>query len=1114
MKRLTILTIFLLVAGISQQSFSQTGAVHPTRTVRAIYHDMYGPLSDLPSLTKVEKLDMRDKADQKLLNAALRNRSYPFAKTALPKGDDALWQKTMGTVRNGKTPILNFEGQDSPYYPPDANLSVGPNHVMQTVNTTYAIYNKAGAQVVAPTAMNTLFSGVPGSSQNDGDPLILFDSQADKWLAVELSYSSGNYMLVAVSQTNDPSGVWDRWSFVMNGMPDYEKIGIWQDGYYMATNTGNGDDVYVFERDEMINGGPTPQMVQFDNPWRPTTIDGFHCILPLDNDGVFAPAGSPGLYITINDDAIGGGADELWVYECDIDWTTPANSTFNRTEQLSVSPFDSDFGNSWDNIQQPGTSQKLDAIPMILMYRAQYRNFGSSQAIVCTHTVDLDGSDHAGIRWYELENTTGSWGVRQQGTYGPDADSRWLGSIAMNASHEIAIGYSISSSTEYPGIRYVGQTSGENSTASGTLDVAEDIIQTGANSQTGANRWGDYANMSVDPADDETFWFTTEYLGSGGYRKTKIASFQIGPAVLAANFSADKTQVELGGLVQFADLSSGPPTSWSWSFPGGTPSSYSGENPPPIQYDVEGFYDVSLEVSDGSTTDIMTKTDYIEVIDCAISTFPYFEEFENGGNIPNCWIQEYVSGSEVDWQFITGNGDSNPVAAHSGTYNACLKDETADSEITNLITPMLDLSGLSSAWLTFWHTQEQWVSDQDELLLYYKTSATGNWELLASYTSEITNWTKDSIDLPELSASYYIAFQGNAKYGYGVCIDDVKIEGATAVIEAEFSADPVSGEAPLTVDFDDQSSGNITSWDWDFGDGNTSTEQFPTNTYNDEGIYTVSLTVTGPNGSDTETKVDFIVVSSIPAPVANFEGDPLSGTEPLQVNFSDLSTGDISTWEWDFGDGGTSSEQNPVYNYLDAGLYTVSLTIQGPGGSNNKTITDYIEVLAIEPPVAEFEGNPTTGSAPLQVSFNNLSTGEIEQFHWDFGDGDNSQEENPVHEYLAVGNYTVALKVTGSNGTDTETKTDYILIPVGIEDNTDGPFIVFPNPVSHNLNVTFPDARKRELRLINNAGVTILALSSSSREDKVQMENLPSGVYWLSVLEDGILKATVRVIRK
>lgn len=507
--------IFTLIMLLSIFYMAGNAQVKPTKVSKAVYFDKIGPIKDLTPGYIPRK-------NEKEKNLGLKVRVYPYAATALPKGEDAVRQNKQGEKKLGRTPLLNFAGQSSPYYPSDCNGDVGKNYYMQTVNTTFAIYDKTGTQVVSATDMNTLFAGVTGASNNDGDPIILYDDQADRWMAAEFSVSgSPDYMLIAISETSDPTGNWYRWSFVMNGMPDYEKFGIWRDGYYMATNTTSGDDIYVFERDVMLAGGASPQMVQFDNPNRPAS--GFHCIMPLDNDGVFAPVNSPGLYITINDDAW-GGTDQLWIYECNVDWATPANSIFARTQQLNVSPFDANFGTSWDNIAQPGTSQKLDGIPQILMYKAQYRNFGTSQNIVCAHAVDVDNSDHAGVRWYELQKTGATWSIRQQGTYAPDAHSRWLPGIAMNSKREIALGYNISSSTLYPGIRYCGQSSVENSLASGIMDIAEEVIQTGAASQTSGNRWGDYPLLSVDPSDDVTFWFTTEYFQSG--KKTRIAKFR------------------------------------------------------------------------------------------------------------------------------------------------------------------------------------------------------------------------------------------------------------------------------------------------------------------------------------------------------------------------------------------------------------------------------------------------------------------------------------------------------------------------------------------------------------------------------------------------------------
>jgi PKD repeat protein len=249
---------------------------------------------------------------------------------------------------------------------------------------------------------------------------------------------------------------------------------------------------------------------------------------------------------------------------------------------------------------------------------------------------------------------------------------------------------------------------------------------------------------------------------------------------------------------------------------------------------------------------------------------------------------------------------------------------------------------------------------------------------------------------------------------------------------AEFSADPVSGDKPLTVQFTDLSTGTVTQWSWDF-DGDAledSTVQNPLYTYNTAGSYTVSLTVTGPGGSDTITKTDHITINE-PAPIAEFLGSPTNGIAPLAVNFTDLSAGDVTSWSWDFDNDGVedSSVQNPGYTFNVAGTYTVSLTVMGPGGSATEIKTDYIAVNE-PPPVAEFSADPTSGSEPLTVNFTDLSTGTVTGWSWDFDNDDveDSAEQNPTYSYSAAGIYTVKLTVTGPGGLSTETKIDYITV--------------------------------------------------------------------------------------
>jgi hypothetical protein len=252
-------------------------------------------------------------------------------------------------------------------------------------------------------------------------------------------------------------------------------------------------------------------------------------MLPADLDGPAPPAGAPNYLLALDDTTWGFPVDGLEVWEFDVDWVTPLSSLLTKISTLATASFNPNMCNYARNcIPQPNTSVKLDAISDRLMYRLQYRNFGTHQTLVTNHTVDVNGSDLAGIRWYELRKTTGAWSIYQQSTFTPDSNHRWMGSIAMNGQGTIALGYSISNaSTIYPSIDVTGRLVSDplSTLAQGVLR-----LYTGTGSQThSASRWGDYSSMSVDPTDDCTFWFTTEYLQTTGLApwRTRIGSFTI-----------------------------------------------------------------------------------------------------------------------------------------------------------------------------------------------------------------------------------------------------------------------------------------------------------------------------------------------------------------------------------------------------------------------------------------------------------------------------------------------------------------------------------------------------------------------------------------------------------
>jgi hypothetical protein len=419
--------------------------------------------------------------------------------------------------------------------PPDTVGDVGPNHYMQMVNTVFAIYDKQGNLLAGPSPINTLWSGFGGpcDTENNGDPIVRYDHLADRWLLSQFALPGPDlHECIAISRTADPvTGGWYLYDFPTvdaNGnpvFPDYPKIGVWRDGYYMGTQRGfpsGGLDIWVFERDKMLIGAPAG-VVQFSLP-APSLF-----LMPGDLDGPPPPAGTPNFFARQVDGERFGGNDRVEVFALSVNWATPASSTFTPVATLPTAPFDSVLCSSTllgACIPQPGTTRTLETLTVWPMWRLQYRNFATHEAMVFNHTVDVDGRDHAGIRWYELRRPPdGTWSIFQQGTHAPDNVHRWMGSIAMDRDGNMALGYSVSSNTVFPGIRHTSRLASD---PPGTM-TGEATLVVGGGSQThGSSRWGNYSSMDVDPQDDCTFWYTTEYYeatSAAGWQ-TRISSFR------------------------------------------------------------------------------------------------------------------------------------------------------------------------------------------------------------------------------------------------------------------------------------------------------------------------------------------------------------------------------------------------------------------------------------------------------------------------------------------------------------------------------------------------------------------------------------------------------------
>jgi len=432
------------------------------------------------------------------------------------------------------SPDLSFEGMSlqngGDGEPPDTIGDVGPNHYVQMVNTSFAIFDKNGNKLSGPTAINQLWQGEGNACErcNDGDPVVLYDPLADRWLLSQFAVCENPYHeCIAISQTADPTGAYYLYAFEINDyFPDYPKFGVWPDAYYMSANESDVG-AYAFDRARMLQG----QSATYQKFERTGNF-----MLPSDIDGSTSPpSGAPNYFYTMKT----GNILEIW--EFNVDFTTPSNSTFALTQILTASSFNYGVcGFSWECIPQPGTSQKLDVISEWPMWRLQYRNFGTHETLLGNFTVDVaDFANHAGIRWFELRKTgAGSWSIYQEGTHSPDAHHRWMGSAAMDGNGNIALGYSVSSETLYPSIRYASRSASD---AAGTLQDEVTLIA-GTASQTSSNRWGDYSSMNVDPSDDATFWYTNEYLTDSGQGwQTRIGKFIIQAPVTTIYVSEDGT---------------------------------------------------------------------------------------------------------------------------------------------------------------------------------------------------------------------------------------------------------------------------------------------------------------------------------------------------------------------------------------------------------------------------------------------------------------------------------------------------------------------------------------------------------------------------------------------
>ncbi|HTJ45697.1 MAG TPA: carboxypeptidase regulatory-like domain-containing protein [Kofleriaceae bacterium] len=487
------------------------------------------------------------------LSQILKRAPKPFAKGALRQiplhappslahklsngtKQDPVRQKK--AINAAPSPTISFDGTGNVDFvaPPDTNGDVGPNHYVEWVNLSIAVYDKTGTLLAGPSPGNTPWSGMAGSmcaSNNNGDPIVIYDSLADRWVFSQFAISNDGHQCIAVSKTPDPLGPYYTYDYLITsgGLNDYPKMTLWPDGYYLSVREfiGNGltNAVIAFDRESMVQGLPAAG-VRFDitDP----NLPGLDSVQPSHLEGrAPPPAGAPNYIVHASDDEVEGSNPDpthdtykLWAMH--VDWIDPTQSTLAGPLDINVPEFSA---SCWSGcVTQPNSQNKLDGLTGFTMYRLAYRNFGDHESLAVTHTTDVGGGQF-GIRWAEIRNPSTQPELFQTGTFAPqDGTSRWMGSIAMDGSGNLAVGYTASSGSVFPSLRYAARLAGD---PIGELSQGEAEIATGGSSEEGLSRWGDYSSMSIDETDDCTFWYAGEYMGTEGQVNwhTHIASFSL-----------------------------------------------------------------------------------------------------------------------------------------------------------------------------------------------------------------------------------------------------------------------------------------------------------------------------------------------------------------------------------------------------------------------------------------------------------------------------------------------------------------------------------------------------------------------------------------------------------
>jgi len=998
------------------------------------------------------------------------------------KGLDPVLQKEYNTSTNKTiTETANWAGMNTNTSPGDPCMDVGPNHVVQMINATRVkIWDKSGAVVLAEQAFSTL-AGTPAGG---GDPIVLYDERADRWLLSEFA-SGGNTLYIAISQTPDPTGAYYTYSVATSSFPDYPKYSIWDNSYLVTANEGGGTtSVYALDRSAMLAG--TAHNAQSFTIPRFGTI-GFQASTPVSLMGTTV-SGAPATLIRMRDDAWGGSSsDAVEVWELDINWASPGAATLAEIIAIPVSAHESELCGytSFTCIPQPSGSNALDPLRELIMNRAMYRNFGTHESMVAAHVTDVDGSDHAGIRWYEFRRSGGSWSLYQEGTYSPDAEHRWMPCIGLSATGNIGMAYNVSSSSTHPEIRYTGR---KECDPLGMMTEPETILVDGTASNN-TNRWGDYNAMGVDPSDGETFWFNAQY-NPNSQARTRIGAFSIDQCSPTVQFNSSAYNPNEGD----ADVAAGCLDYYVVDVPikiGSDPSQPAdivvnvtgGTATQGVDYDifntvgtlddptlsftvqirvyndnyVEGTETITLDYSlnpnggnavagtSNQTVTVTINDDDLAPGSMTSSVVLLTEDFEGLANpaLPGTW-STVNNGTPADTPWQSGDAAAATSAAvtvpTSNTSDfAWINDDdcNCDQNDVDLIFPSIDLSGFTGATVDFlsYFEGKSWSGDTESCDLVVSVGG-GPFTNVGSITAN-AGWYNSSFDATPYAGNanvvFAIKYSDGTGYLYAAAIDDVVVTGIGPIDVQQ----AVNAGSAMTANLGPNSTVHFydaTTQDVMMTLDNTSGFDFGCVTVQVDRAGTGAAQFSSTNTSNYLADKTFTVTPT---------NNSASATYDVTLYYKEA---EVAGWESATGNARSVAEvikvagANPISVVTPAnyGTYTIDNVVGSIGAFNadvtfTATFGNGFSGFGLGVYAPGIPGAPTAGFSPSTsteceggcITFTDASVstdpGGITGWAWDFGDGNSSTSPSPTNCYATAGTYVVTLVVTDAVASDNQT---------------------------------------------------------------------------------------------